>query len=80
MKLLRFVVLSSLSALVAAGCVEGPLLSGKLVPFTLRLKLLKAVPVAVFVIATLLILRGMELGIPFVSPVITSNSPDCCHN
>jgi sulfite exporter TauE/SafE len=55
-------------------------LSGKLVPFALRLKLLKAVPVAVFVIATLLILRGMELGIPFVSPAIASNSPACCHN
>ncbi|HVT86750.1 MAG TPA: sulfite exporter TauE/SafE family protein [Chitinophagaceae bacterium] len=35
---------------------------------TIRLKLRKAVPALLFVMATLLILRGMELGIPFVSP------------
>jgi len=54
-------------------------LSGKLVPFSLRLKLLRAVPVAVFLVATLLILRGLELAIPFVSPVISSNNTGCCH-
>ncbi|TAL05771.1 MAG: sulfite exporter TauE/SafE family protein [Verrucomicrobia bacterium] len=53
-------------------------LSGKLVPFSLRLKLLKAVPVAVFLLASLLILRGMELGIPYVSPVLSGDSPGCC--
>lgn len=54
-------------------------LSGKLVPFSLRLKLLKAVPVAVFLLASLLILRGMELGIPYVSPVLSGDAPSCCH-
>jgi sulfite exporter TauE/SafE len=54
-------------------------LSGKLVPFSLRLKLLKAVPVAVFLLASLLILRGMELGIPYVSPVLSGDTPSCCH-
>jgi sulfite exporter TauE/SafE len=54
-------------------------LSGKLVPFQLRLKLLRAVPIAVFLVASLLILRGMELGIPFVSPVLAGESPGCCH-
>lgn len=57
-------------------------LSGRLVPFSLRLKLLKAVPVAVFLLATLLILRGMELGIPYVSPVLGAGSESgagCCH-
>jgi len=54
-------------------------LSGKLVPFTLRLKLLKAVPVAVFLLASLLILRGMELGIPYVSPVLSGDGASCCH-
>jgi hypothetical protein len=54
-------------------------LSGRLVPFSLRLKLLKAVPVAVFLLASLLILRGMELGIPYVSPVLASETPGCCH-
>ena len=53
-------------------------LSGKLVPFSLRLKLLKAVPVAVILLASLLILRGMELGIPYVSPVLSSATPGCC--
>jgi len=55
-------------------------LSGKLVPFSLRLKLLKAVPVAVFLLATLLILRGMALGIPYVSPVLSSAHPSCCYH
>lgn len=54
-------------------------LSGRLVPFSLRLKLLKVVPVAIFLVASLLILRGMELGIPYVSPVLNSETPGCCH-
>jgi uncharacterized protein len=54
-------------------------LSGKLVPFSLRLKLLKAVPVAIILLATLLILRGMELGIPYVSPVLSGDAPGFCH-
>lgn len=54
-------------------------LSGKLVPFSLRLKLLKAVPVAIFLLGALLILRGMELGIPCLSPVLSSATPSCCH-
>jgi hypothetical protein len=36
----------------------------------LRLKISRALPVFLFAMAVLLILRGMELGIPFVSPVI----------
>jgi hypothetical protein len=54
-------------------------LSGKLVPFPLRLKLLKAVPLAVFILGTLLILRGMSLGIPFISPDLSGSSVACCH-
>ena len=54
-------------------------LSGRLMPFSLRLKLLKAVPIAVFLLASLLILRGMELGIPLVSPVLSSSDTGCCH-
>jgi uncharacterized protein len=52
-------------------------LSGKLVPLSLRLKLTKAIPISVFLIATLLILRGMELGIPFLSPDLSGGA--CCH-
>jgi len=53
-------------------------LSGKLVPISLRLKLLKAVPIAVFLLAFLLILRGMSLGIPYVSPDLSGGGASCC--
>jgi len=54
-------------------------LSGKLVPFSLRLKLLKVVPLAVLILGTLLILRGMSLGIPYVSPDLSGDGAACCH-
>ncbi len=54
-------------------------LSGKLVPTTLRLKLVKAIPVCVFLLASLLILRGMSLGIPYVSPDLSAGGASCCH-
>jgi uncharacterized protein len=52
-------------------------LSGRLIPFSLRWKLRKAIPVSVFLLAALLILRGMSLGIPYVSPDLSSGT--CCH-
>ena len=54
-------------------------LSGKLVPFAWRLKLRKAIPISVCLLATLLILRGMELGIPYLSPILSPGQPACCH-
>lgn len=54
-------------------------LSGRLMPFSWRLKLQKAIPVSVFLLAALLILRGMELGIPYLSPVLSPGQPSCCH-
>jgi sulfite exporter TauE/SafE len=39
---------------------------------SLRQKINKAVPVLLFMMATLLILRGMDLGIPFISPAADS--------
>ncbi|MGO8766477.1 MAG: sulfite exporter TauE/SafE family protein [Limisphaerales bacterium] len=62
--------MGTLPMLVAIG------LLGRLFPVKLRLKWVKAVPVAVFVLAMLLILRGMSLGIPYVSPVLSHGS--CC--
>lgn len=50
--------------------------SRRLMPIPLRLKLLKTVPVSVFILALLLILRGMSLGIPYVSPDL--NRGICC--
>lgn len=53
-------------------------LSGSIVPVQLRLKLLNVVPFAVFALASLLILRGLSLGIPYISPDL-SGTPGCCH-
>lgn len=53
-------------------------LSGKAVPLTWRLKMRKAIPLSVCLIATLLILRGMSLGIPYLSPNLASGGA-CCH-
>ena len=53
-------------------------LSGRLIPVSLRLQLRKAIPVSVFLLATLLIMRGMSLGIPYVSPILSADG-GCCH-
>ena len=52
-------------------------LSGKLVPPTLRLRLLRFVPASVCLLATLLILRGLSLGIPYLSPDLAAPH-SCC--
>jgi len=52
-------------------------LGGKLIPLSLRLKLRAAIPVSVFLLGSLLILRGMSLGIPYVSPNLATVHP-CC--
>ncbi|MCU7551932.1 sulfite exporter TauE/SafE family protein [Chitinophagaceae bacterium LB-8] len=46
-----------------------------------RLKLRNAVPVFLFIMATLLVLRGLNLGIPFISPALPDNPQDAvlCH-
>ena len=53
-------------------------LSGRLVPVNLRLKLLKAVPTVVCLLGALLILRGMSLDIPYLSPNLAASHPSCC--
>jgi sulfite exporter TauE/SafE len=54
-------------------------LSGKLVPVALRLQFRKAIPVCIFLLASLLILRGMSLGIPYLSPDTSGSGASCCH-
>lgn len=69
-------------ALFGAGTVPMMLaisLSGRLVPPSLRLNLRRAIPVCVFLLATLLILRGMSLGVPYLSPDLSGGKPSCCH-
>jgi sulfite exporter TauE/SafE len=52
-------------------------LGAKLIPFALRLKFQRAIPVSVFLLAVLLILRGMSLGVPYLSPDLGHGN--CCH-
>jgi sulfite exporter TauE/SafE len=56
---------------------------GAIVQVSLRNKLHKVLPVITIVVALLLILRGLNLGIPMLSPKIshqhTSPALDCCH-
>ena len=44
-----------------------------------RLKISKALPVFLFLMAALLVLRGLELGIPFVSPAYAAGGGMVCH-
>jgi len=53
-------------------------LSGRLFPAAIRLKLRSAIPVGVCLLAAMLILRGMALGIPYLSPDLASSTPNCC--
>lgn len=53
-------------------------LSGRLIPASFRWKLRAAIPISVFLLGSLLILRGMSLGIPYVSPNLTAGG-SCCH-
>jgi len=54
-------------------------LSGKVVPVSLRLQLRKAIPVCLCLFGALLILRGLSLGVPYLSPDLSAGSPSCCH-
>jgi hypothetical protein len=77
-------VLAGASYMAAFGVGTVPMmlaisLSGNLVPTSLRLKLVKTIPVCVFLLASLLILRGMSLGIPYLSPDMSAGSASCCH-
>ncbi|HET7872865.1 MAG TPA: sulfite exporter TauE/SafE family protein [Terriglobales bacterium] len=52
--------------------------SGRLVPPSWRMHLRKAVPVSIFIVAAMLIFRGMGLGIPYLSPDLTGAAHSCC--
>jgi sulfite exporter TauE/SafE len=45
----------------------------------MRLKISKALPLLLFIMAALLVLRGLELGIPYVSPAYIRNDTVTCH-
>lgn len=56
----------------------GIALSGRMIPAPWRLRWSKAVPVGVGLVAVLLILRGLSLGIPYISPNLSADGT-CCH-
>jgi len=54
---------------------------GQLLGIRFRQKIQKALPIMLFSMGVLLILRGMNLGIPFISPMIENGiSVAVCHN
>ncbi len=54
-------------------------LFGQRLQFWLRFRLEKLVPVCLTIVAVLLILRGLSLGIPYVSPDLTAQPGETCH-
>lgn len=45
----------------------------------LRLRIQRFIPVAIGMMALLLIIRGMNLGIPYISPSVEKQHVSCCH-
>jgi hypothetical protein len=52
-------------------------LSGRAFPMAWRLRMQALIPVVIALTGTLLVLRGMGLGIPWISPDM--NGGNCCH-
>jgi len=80
-------VLSGLQYMLLFGLGTVPMmlglgLVGQGINFKLQLRLRKLIPVSLGVMAALLILRGLGLGIPYLSPQLDSTDPtaaSCCH-
>lgn len=53
--------------------------AGTKISFSMREKMRKAVPVFVGIMALLLIIRGLGLGIPYVSPSYSNGNTVCSH-
>lgn len=56
-------------------------LAGHQLRFVLRFKVQRLIPVSLAIVGTLLLLRGMALGIPYVSPRLPAQptAASCCH-
>lgn len=56
---------------------------GEAIPLRMRQKLAVLIPVMTVVVGALLIARGMNLGIPYISPVVPAgvgaSEAECCH-
>jgi sulfite exporter TauE/SafE len=77
-------ILSAVEYMVVFGAGTVPMmlalsLAGGWLPVSWRLRFQRAVPVCVALVAVLLILRGLALGIPYLSPVCDLHGKPCCH-
>jgi len=76
-------LLAGIGYMAAFGVGTWPMLlaisfSGKAFPIALRLKLRGTIPTGICLLAALLILRGMALGIPYLSPDLAPGAASCC--
>ena len=76
-------ILHGVGYMAAFGLGTSPMLlaislSGKMFPVSVRTQFRRAIPVGVCLLAGLLILRGMSLGIPYVSPDLTPGAAAAC--
>lgn len=79
-------VLSGVEYMFAFGLGTLPMmlvisLLGTKLQFVLRLKVQRLIPVSLAIVGMLLLLRGMALGIPYVSPKLSAqpSAASCCH-
>lgn len=77
-------VVSGVQYMVLFGLGTLPLMlglsvAGRTLPVAWRIRWLKLVPVTVGVVAVLLILRGLALGVPYLSPILPAGSAVNCH-
>jgi sulfite exporter TauE/SafE len=72
-----FMVLFGLGTVPAMFAVS---LFGKLVTLNLRRKISRAVPILAFMLALIFILRGMNLGIPYISPKLMGANTTMHHS
>jgi uncharacterized protein len=79
-------VLRGVDYMIAFGLGTVPMmlalsLVGAKLQFILRLRLQRLIPVSLAIVGALLLLRGMALGIPYVSPKLPAQPADasCCH-
>lgn len=57
----------------------GMSLSGNAIPARFRLRLRRLVPLGLGIVGGLLVLRGLSLGIPYLSPDLSAGTAACCH-
>lgn len=78
-------ILSSSLLMLSFGLGTIPIMAltmflGKFISITLRQRLNKLTPYFIMGVAVLLIVRGLNLGIPYLSPAHNANHISCCHN